>query len=38
MVKGQYYVAHGVVSKDGELRFVSGVERLTNQLSWLSQF
>jgi hypothetical protein len=38
MVKGQHYVAHGVVSKDGEFRSVNGVERLTNQLSWLSQF
>ncbi len=37
MVGCQHYVAHGVVSKDEELGSMSGVERLTNQLSWLFQ-
>ncbi len=31
MVEGQHCVAHGVVSKDGGLGSMSGVERLTNQ-------
>ena len=38
MVGCQHCLAHGVVSKDGDLGLISGVERLTNQLSWLSQF
>ena len=37
MVEGQHCMAHGVVSKDGSLGSISGVERLTNQLSWLFQ-
>jgi hypothetical protein len=37
MVGYQHYVAHGVVSKDEELGSISGVERLTNQRSWLFQ-
>ena len=37
MVGCQHCLAHGVVSKDVELGSFSGVERLTNQLSWLFQ-
>jgi len=37
MVGCQHCMAHGVVSKDEELGSISGVERLTNQLSWLFQ-
>jgi hypothetical protein len=37
MVGCQHRMAHGVVSKDEELGSMSGVERLTNQLSWLFQ-
>ncbi len=37
MVKGQHCVAHGVVSKDGGLGSINGVERLTNQQTWLFQ-
>ena len=37
MVGCQHRVAHGVVSKDRGLGSMSGVERLTNQRSWLSQ-
>jgi hypothetical protein len=37
MVGCQHRVAHGVVSKDRGLGSISGLERLTNQLSWLSQ-
>ena len=37
MVEGQHCVAHGVVSKDGGLGSVNGVERLTNQQTWLFQ-
>ena len=37
MVGCQHCMAHGVVSKDEELGLMSGVERLTNQLSWLFQ-
>ena len=37
MVRCQHCVAHGVVSKDRGLGSMSGVERLTNQLSWLFQ-
>jgi hypothetical protein len=31
MVEGQHCMAHGVVSKDGGLGSITGVERLTNQ-------
>ena len=37
MVEYQHRVAHGVVSKDKGLGSMSGVERLTNQLTWLFQ-
>jgi hypothetical protein len=37
MVGCQHRMAHGVVSKDRGLGSMSGVERLTNQLSWLCQ-
>ncbi len=37
MVECQHCMAHGVVSKDGGLGSMSGVERLTNQQSWLFQ-
>ena len=37
MVGCQHRVAHGVVSKDRGLGSMSGLERLTNQRSWLSQ-
>lgn len=37
MVGCQHCMAHGVVSKDRGLGSISGVERLTNQLSWLFQ-
>jgi hypothetical protein len=37
MVGYQHRVAHGVVSKDRGLGSMSGVERLTNQHSWLFQ-
>jgi hypothetical protein len=37
MVEYQHRVAHGVVSKDRGLGSMSGVERLTNQRSWLFQ-
>jgi len=37
MVGCQHCMAHGVVSKDEDLGSISGVERLTNQLSWLFQ-
>jgi hypothetical protein len=37
MVGCQHCMAHGVVSKDGVLGLVSGVEQLTNQRSWLCQ-
>jgi len=37
MVEYQHRVAHGVVSKDKGLGSMSGVERLTNQRSWLFQ-
>ena len=35
MVECQHRVAHGVVSKDRGLGSLSGMERLTNQLTWL---
>ena len=37
MVGCQHCMAHGVVSKDGGLGSMSGVERLTNQQSWFFQ-
>ena len=37
MVECQHCMAHGVVSKDGELGSTGGVERLINQRSWLFQ-
>jgi hypothetical protein len=37
MVGCQHCMAHGVVSKDEELGSISGMERLTNQHSWLFQ-
>jgi hypothetical protein len=37
MVEYQHCMAHGVVSKDEELGFMSGVERLTNQPPGLLQ-
>ncbi len=37
MVGCQHCMAHGAVSKDVGLGSMSGVERLTNQLAWLSQ-
>ncbi len=37
MVGCQHCLAHGVVSKDRGLGSISGVERLTNQQSWLFQ-
>jgi len=37
MVGCQHRMAHGVVSKDEDLGSISGVERLTNQLTWLFQ-
>jgi hypothetical protein len=37
MVECQHRLAHGMVSKDRGLGSMSGVERLTNQRSWLFQ-
>ena len=37
MVGCQHCMAHGVVSKDEQLGSISGMERLTNQRSWLFQ-
>jgi hypothetical protein len=37
MVEYQHRVAHSVVSKDRGLGSIGGVERLTNQRSWLFQ-
>jgi hypothetical protein len=37
MVGFQHHLAHGVVSKDRGLGSMSGLERLTNQHSWLFQ-
>jgi hypothetical protein len=37
MVGYQHRMAHGVGSKDRGLESMSGVERLTNQLTWLFQ-
>jgi hypothetical protein len=36
-VRCQHCMAHGVVSKDEKLGSMNGVERLTNQPSWLPQ-